>query len=75
MDWLMPVWIKIMQWGKEQHGYHWEQEIKEDSAQLKSPNFNYAWFMKGGTSNDELLKCVYVVTVEFIKWFNEQNII
>lgn len=74
-SWLMPVWFKIMAWGKNQHGIYWEQQIDATGVMItngkQTPNvklirlaFNYGPPDMGDVWN---------ITVEFIKWYNENK--
>lgn len=69
-DWLMPVWNKIQRWGKFEFGIDWEQSIGEmfiTISTTKTNKFTFRWLYSGD------IKDVFYVVVEFIKWYNSQN--
>ena len=66
-DWLIPVWNKILKFGKSEFGFQWEQSIGETFITINTGNhnkFKLIWLNSGE------IKDVYYVIVEFIKWYN-----
>lgn len=66
-NWLMPVWVKIQNWGKREFGIYWEQSICETFVTIsttKANKFKLIWVNSGD------IKDVYYVVTEFIKWHN-----
>ena len=70
-DWLMPVWNKILKFGKSEFGFQWEQSIGETFITINTGNhnkFKLSWLNSGE------IKDVYYVIVEFIKWYNQNKL-
>jgi hypothetical protein len=70
-DWLMPVWLKIMQWGVNEYGVQWRQEITEACIKFgytkATGNFDYCDLcFKGSVTISDVYKAI----TEFIKWYN-----
>lgn len=70
-DWLMPVFIKIMQWGKDEYGVQWSCEINEQMVFMngnKSSDFKACHFYG---RNELTVHSLYTTIVDFIQWYNQ----
>lgn len=68
-DSLMPVWFKILKWGKNEYGLNWEQSIGETfiTVNIHKGTFKINWMNTGD------IRDVWYVVVAFIKWLKKQK--
>jgi hypothetical protein len=69
-DWLIPVWTKIMVWGKKNHGVMWEQEITDLTVNIKTSRKNIISMRPILSRETPTIIDVYLTVVEFINWYN-----
>lgn len=72
---IMPVWLKIMKWGKEEFGNYWEQNITEGIVCINTTrsHVKFATASLVATSPTPTIEQVYISVIDFIKWYNKNN--
>jgi len=71
-DWLMPVWIKILQWGMQEYGIQWRQSIDQDCVSIITPN-NLIYIQYLDKKGELPIEAVYQAVVQFIQWYNTNH--
>lgn len=72
-DWIMPVWLKIMDWGISEHGVQWKQEITDTAVEISNCNNGKLRIIVITLKGTLSVESIYSAVLQFIQWYNQSK--